>query len=65
MNKKKWEALPEDIRKIFNAVNDEWIEKQGKAWDRSDAEGEEYVKSLGKTFVKSAPLHPGKEMIKP
>jgi TRAP-type C4-dicarboxylate transport system substrate-binding protein len=51
MNKKKWETLPEDIRKIFLAVNEEWIERQGKAWDQSDAEGEEYVKGLGKTFV--------------
>jgi len=51
MNKDKWNALPEDIQKIFTEVSEEWIEKQGNAWDQSDAEGESYVKELGKTFV--------------
>lgn len=51
MNKKKWKSLPEDIRKIFVQVNEEWIDRQGKAWDKSDQEGEAYVKSLGRTFV--------------
>jgi len=55
MNKKKWESLPEDVKAIFNQVNEEWIVKHGEAWDKSDAEGEEYVKSLGKTFLTLSP----------
>lgn len=51
MNKQKWESLPADIQKIFDDVSYEWIEKQGLAWDKSDSEGEEFVKSLGKTFI--------------
>ncbi len=33
MNKRKWEALPKDIQKIFNNVSQEWVEVAGKAWD--------------------------------
>lgn len=55
MNKKKWESLPEDIKTIVSQVNEEWIEKQGRAWDQADAEGEELVKSLGKTLISLSP----------
>ncbi len=55
MNKQKWESLPADIQKIFDEVSSEWIEKQGLAWDRSDNEGTEFVKSLNKTFVTLSP----------
>jgi TRAP-type C4-dicarboxylate transport system substrate-binding protein len=55
MNKQKWESLPADIQKIFDQVNEEWIAKQGAAWDQSDKEGEEFVKGLNKTFVTLAP----------
>ena len=51
MNKAKWEALPEDIKGVFNEVSDEWIDKHGEAWDQADEEGEAYVKELGKTFI--------------
>ena len=55
MNKAKWESLPEDIQQIIEEVNDEWIEKQGAAWDESDREGTEFVKSLGHEFITLAP----------
>lgn len=51
MNKAKWEALPGDIKEIFNQVSEEWIVKHGKAWDQADEEGDAYVKELGKTFI--------------
>ena len=51
MNKSKWEALPDDIKEIFEEVNEEWIDRHGRAWDQADAEGEAFVKDLGKTFV--------------
>jgi TRAP-type C4-dicarboxylate transport system substrate-binding protein len=51
MNKSKWDALPEDIQEIFDEVNEEWIDRHGRAWDQADEEGEAFVKDLGKTFV--------------
>jgi len=51
MNKTKWESLPQDIRSVLTEVSEEWILKQGRAWDRSDAEGEEFVRGLEKTFI--------------
>ena len=32
MNLKKWKALPPDIQKTFDQVNDKWSEKAGKIW---------------------------------
>ena len=54
MNKAKWESLPQDIRTILSEVSEEWILKQGQAWDRSDGEGEAFVRGLGKTFIELA-----------
>ncbi len=51
MNKRKWETLPADVKKIFEKVSQEWIEKHGKAWDESDREGKAYAEGLGNKFV--------------
>ena len=51
MNKKKWNALPKDIQKIFEDVSGEWIDVHGKAWDDSDAEGRQFTKSLGNQVI--------------
>ena len=51
MNKEKWESLPKDLQKIMTDVSNEWIDRQGRAWDTSDEEGEAFVKDLAKTFV--------------
>ncbi len=51
MNKAKWNSLPEDIKTVFDEVSAEWIDKQGKAWDRADEEGQAYVEELDKTFI--------------
>jgi TRAP-type C4-dicarboxylate transport system substrate-binding protein len=51
MNKAKWESLPEEIQAVMTEVSEEWVEKQGRAWDQSDAEGEEFVRGLDKTFI--------------
>ena len=55
MNKMKWDALPGDIRTVIEQVNDEWIERQGRAWDQADDEGDELVASLGRTLVALSP----------
>jgi len=51
MNKDKWDSLPEDLQKIVTEVSEEWIVKQGEAWDEADAAGDAFVKELGKEFV--------------
>ncbi len=51
MNKDKWNALPEDLQKILTEVSEEWVYKQGEAWDESDRQGEAFVKDLGKEFI--------------
>ena len=39
MNKKKWTALPADVKKTITEINREWIGKHGDAWDTSDLDG--------------------------
>lgn len=51
MNKTRWNSLPEDIRTIITEVNQEWIDKQGLAWDESDRDAIEYLASLGHPVV--------------
>ena len=52
MNKAKWAALPPDVQKIIEQVNEEWIEKQGKLWNQLDKEGKEYAIQKGVKFAK-------------
>lgn len=47
MNKKKWNALPPDIQKIMEKVNDEWIQNDGKLFDANDKLGENFGLKLG------------------
>ncbi len=51
MNKKKWDALPGDIKKTIEAINKEWIVKHGEAWDSSDAEGKKYFLKKGGKII--------------
>lgn len=60
MNKKKWEALPNDVQKVFDDVSNEWIAVAGKAWDDADAEGYKYSAELGNKVVRLS----GKEQAK-
>ena len=48
MNKKKWDALPDDIKKVFTDVSAEWGEKHSFVWMYYDKTGIDYFKSLGK-----------------
>jgi TRAP-type C4-dicarboxylate transport system substrate-binding protein len=47
MNKKKWNALSSDHKKIFTAVATEAREKQAALWDQMDIEGMDLFKSKG------------------
>jgi TRAP-type C4-dicarboxylate transport system substrate-binding protein len=51
MNKGKWNALPPDIQKIIEQVNEEYIEKQGKLWDEIDKAGRDYTIKLGNKII--------------
>ena len=51
MNLKKWNALPPDVRKVFDDVSREWIDVHGKAWDEADKEGRAFTKSLGNQII--------------
>jgi TRAP-type C4-dicarboxylate transport system substrate-binding protein len=55
MNKQKWEALPPDIQQVFTDASREWVSKSGEAWDRADADGREFVKSLQREVVALSP----------
>jgi TRAP-type C4-dicarboxylate transport system substrate-binding protein len=51
MNKDKWNALPPDIQKIIEKVNEEWIEKTGRLWDEIDKAGRDFTLSLGNKII--------------
>lgn len=47
MNKDKWKAIPPDLQKVINQINEEWIQKHAAAWDASDMEGLYYFLNQG------------------
>ena len=51
MNLKKWNALPPDVRKVFDDASREWIDIHGKAWDAADKEGRAFTLSLGNQII--------------
>ncbi len=55
MNKKKWNSLPKDIQQIIEQVNQEWIEKTGRAWDDLDKAGKEFSLARGNQFIELSP----------
>ena len=55
MNKKKWDSLPADVKKVFEEVSEEWIAKHGEAWDSSDEEGRKFTLSLGNKIIPLSP----------
>jgi len=55
MNKDKWNALPPDVQKIIEQVNEEYIEKQGKVWDEIDKAGRDYTIGRGNKVISLSP----------
>ncbi|MFZ5797305.1 MAG: TRAP transporter substrate-binding protein [Desulfobulbaceae bacterium] len=55
MNLDKWNALPDDLKKIFDEVSSEWIAKHGEAWDSLDKDGKEYALSLNNEIIALSP----------
>jgi TRAP-type C4-dicarboxylate transport system substrate-binding protein len=50
MNKKKYESLPPDIKKVFDEVGEEWVDVHGDVWDFADRAGLKFVIELGKNI---------------
>jgi TRAP-type C4-dicarboxylate transport system substrate-binding protein len=51
MNKNKWNALPPDVQKVIEQVNEEWIVKTGQSWDEIDKEGTEFTLARGNKVI--------------
>jgi TRAP-type C4-dicarboxylate transport system substrate-binding protein len=47
MNKAKWAAMPGDIQGIIEKLNEEWIDRTGKAWDEIDKKGYDVIRARG------------------
>jgi TRAP-type C4-dicarboxylate transport system substrate-binding protein len=43
MNQRKWNSLPEDIKKVFNQVSAEWIEKTAHSWNENEINGATFL----------------------
>jgi TRAP-type C4-dicarboxylate transport system substrate-binding protein len=51
MNKDKWNSLPADIKKIFDEVSAEYMEKMGIAWTSAAKGGEEFLLKQGGQII--------------
>ncbi|WP_459947508.1 TRAP transporter substrate-binding protein [Desulfocastanea catecholica] len=51
MNKNKWNKLPDNIKKVFEEVNAEFIEKMAQGWNNIDLAGSEFFKSKGGQMI--------------
>lgn len=51
MNKGKWNALPPDIQKIIQQVNEEWIGKEAKDWETIEKSGRDFAQKLGNKII--------------
>ncbi len=54
MNRGKWDALPDDMKKLFTEVSSEYIEKWALAFNEMDIEAMEFLKSQGGQTVTSS-----------
>lgn len=51
MNKKTWNSITPENQKIIEQVNEEWIDRIGKVWDKYDLDGRNFVLKLGNTII--------------
>jgi len=51
MNLDKWNALPDDIKQIFEKISEKYVEVHGNVWDSTDKEGRKYTESLGNKII--------------
>jgi TRAP-type C4-dicarboxylate transport system substrate-binding protein len=55
MNKQKWNAIPPDLQKIIEKINEEYIEKQGKTWDDIEKVGRDFTIARGNKIISLSP----------
>lgn len=51
MNKQKWDSLPGDVQKAFQAVSAEFIQKSADLWNTIELDGYNFAKDKGHTFI--------------
>ncbi len=51
MNLDKWNALPADVKKVFDEVSEKYADIHGQVWDSTDEEGRKYTESLGNKII--------------
>ncbi len=51
MNLDKWNALPDDVKKVFDRLSTEWVDVHGRVWDSADEAGRSYTLSLGNKLI--------------
>jgi TRAP-type C4-dicarboxylate transport system substrate-binding protein len=51
MNRQTWEALSENQKAVFEAVNAEFVDIHGHKWDEVDEAGRQYTLGLGNAIV--------------
>lgn len=51
MNKKKWDSLPDNIKKVFEEVNNEFVEKMAMGWNDIDVAGAAFFKEKGGQMI--------------
>jgi TRAP-type transport system periplasmic protein len=67
MNRQKWDALPKEAQAAIEAVNREWVERAGKAWDDFDKAGTEFALSKGVKIIELTKAEDARwaELVKP
>jgi TRAP-type C4-dicarboxylate transport system substrate-binding protein len=55
MNLEKWNALPNEIKVVFDQVNDGWAEKAGKIWSSHQDEGLAFAIKQGMEVIELSP----------
>jgi len=51
MNLEKWNALPDDVKKVIDELSALWTNVHGYVWDSTDEQGREFTKSLGNEII--------------
>jgi TRAP-type C4-dicarboxylate transport system substrate-binding protein len=51
MNKGRWDALPDDVKKVFTEVSEEWVDKLGVKTLEADFQGIDYFKQRGGQMI--------------
>ncbi len=56
MNKDKWNALPDQYKKIFTEVSEEWAKKHGMVWDYYDKVAKDFFLTFeGREWIELSP----------